>query len=188
MALEATLSNLCQTLEALRVALDELGYTVTEDAPKSGRVILVDQLVEEVTDLLGLNNECLDAAEGALRSASLPNDLNQMRRSLVTSQTVFQRLSQVLIWRMLTYDQIAALVELGHRRKGEWPGWVKSIRRGLEKCREAFQDADFAYSQSWQEIAERLVTGPVSLHTTNIGQQITSEALESRNAAIPGIT
>jgi hypothetical protein len=188
MALEATLSNLCEALRSLRGSLDELVYTVTEDSPKTGSVILVDLIGEEVTELLGLTNESLEAAEAARRAASQPYDPNQMRRFLGVSQTQFQRLSQILIWRLFSYHQVSALIQLGHRRKGEWDGWVKSVRAGFEKCRPTFQDADVLYSQCWQEIAERIVAGPVSVHTTNIGQKITTEALESRSAERLGVT
>lgn len=188
MALEAALSNLCRTLRALRGSLYELMYTVTEDAPKRGRVILVDQLGEQVAELHGLSIECLEAAEGAERAAGQPSDLNQMRRFLVRSQTQFQQLSQTLVWQLFSYEQVVELMELGHRRKGEWSGWVQGIRSGLEKCRLPFQEAEATYTQCWQEIAERLVTGPISLQTTNIGQQITSEALESRSAESSGVT
>ncbi len=188
MALELALSNLCTSLKTLHGVLDGLHFTVTEDVPKTGSVVLVDQVSEEVTELLGLSEECLDAAIESQRAAGQPYDPNQMRRSLVVSQKQFHHLSQILFSRLLAYEPIASLVQFGRKRGREWMAWVDTLRHGLDKCRPVLEGAEEAYFQCWQEIGERLVAGPVSLHTTNIGQQITADALESRDAARQGVT
>ena len=188
MALELALSNLCTSLKTLHGVLDGLRFTVTEDVPKTGSVVLVDQVSEEVTELLGLSEECLDAAIESQRAAGQPYDPNQMRRSLVVSQKQFHHLSQILFSRLLAYEPIASLVQFGRKRGREWMAWVDTLRHGLDKCRPVLEGAEEAYFQCWQEIGERLVAGPVSLHTTNIGQQITADALESRDAARQGVT
>jgi hypothetical protein len=187
-ALELALSNLCTSLKTLHGVLDGLRFTVTEDVPKTGSVVLVDQVSEEVTELLGLSEECLDAAIESQRAAGQPYDPNQMRRSLVVSQKQFHHLSQILFSRLLAYEPIASLVQFGRKRGREWMAWVDTLRHGLDKCRPVLEGAEEAYFQCWQEIGERLVAGPVSLHTTNIGQQITADALESRDAARQGVT
>jgi hypothetical protein len=187
-ALESALSNLCASLQALHGLLDSLRLTVTEDVPKKGSVVLVDQVSEEVTELLGLTEECLEAARESQRAAGQPHDLNQLRRSLVVSQKQFHRLSQILFSRLLAYELISALVQFGRKRGGEWMAWVDILRQGLDKCRPALEGVDEAYFQCWQDIGERLVAGPVSVHATNIGQQITGDALESQDGARQGIT
>lgn len=188
MALESALSNLCESLKALHGLLDGLDFTVTEDVPKRGSVVLVDQVSEGISELLALTEECLDAAGESQRAAGQPYDPNQMRRSLVVSQKQFHRLSQILFSRLLAYEQISALVQFGRKRGREWMAWVDTLRQGLDKCRPAREGVEDAYFQCWQEIGERLIAGPVSVHTTNIGQQITSDALESRDAARQGVT
>jgi hypothetical protein len=187
-ALETALSNLCDRLKALHGVLDGLHLTVTEDVPQRGSVVLVDQVSEEVSELLGLTEECLDAAGEAQRAAGQPYDPNQMRRSLVVSQKQFHRLSQILFSKLLAYELISALVQFGRKRGREWMAWVDTLRQGLDKCRLSLEVVEDAYFQCWQEIGERLIAGPVSVHTTNIGQQITTDALESRDAARQGVT
>jgi len=187
-ALEAALSNLCNSLRALYGVLDGLRLTVTEDVPRSGSVVLVDQVSEEVTELLGLSKECIDAAEESERAAGQPYNPNQLRRFLAVSQKQFHRLAKILMSSLLSYEQVSVLVEFGRSRGREWMAWVNSVREGLEKCRPVLQGAEDAYFQCWQEIAERIIAGPVSVHTTNIGQQITREALESRETEPEGVT
>jgi hypothetical protein len=187
-ALESALSNLCESLKALHGVLDGIRLTVSEDVPNRGSVVLVDQVSEEISELLGLTEECLDAAGEAQKAAGLPYDPNRLRRSLVVSQKQFHRLPQILFSKLLAYEPISALVQFGRKRGREWMAWVNILRQGLDKCRPALEVVEDAYFQCWQEIGERLIAGPVSVHTTNIGQQITTDALESRDAARQGIT
>jgi hypothetical protein len=187
-ALEPALSNLCTSLQTLHGVLDGLRFTVTEDTPESGGVVLVDQVSEEVTELLGLTEECLDAAVESQRAAGQPYDPNQMRRFLVVSQKQFHRVSQILFSKLLAYEPIASLVQFARQRGREWMAWVDTLRHGLDKCRPVLEGVEEAYFQCWQEIGERVVAGPVSLNTTNIGQQITADALRSREAARQGAT
>jgi hypothetical protein len=187
-ALESALANLCNSLQSLHGVLDGLRLTVTEDVPKRGSVLLVDQVGEEVTELLALTEESLEAAIESQRAAGQPYDPNQMRRSLAVSQRQFHRLSQILFSRLLAYEPIASLVQFARKRGREWMAWLDTLRHGLDKCRPALETVGDAYFQCWQEIGERLIAGPVSLHTTNIGQQITADALESRDAARQGVT
>jgi hypothetical protein len=187
-ALETALSNLCSSLRALYRVLDELRYTVTEDVPESGSVILVDQAGEAVTELLGLSKECMDAGEGAEKAGSQPYDPNKLRRLLTVSQTQFHHLAHIYTASLLSYEQVNALVQFGRRRGPEWAAWVTSVREGVEKCLPALEAAEDAYFQCWREMAERIIAGQVSVHTTNIGQQITREALESREIETGGVT
>ena len=188
MALETALANLCESLKALHGMLDNLRVMVTEDAPQRGRVALVGQVGEEVSELLGLTEGCLNDALESQRAAAQPYDPNQMRRSLVASQKQFHCLPQILFSRLLNYEQISSLVQFGLQHGPEWMAWVDLLREGLDNCRLAIEGVDDAYFQCWQEIGERLIAGPVSVHTTNIGQQITADALESLDAARQGVT
>ena len=187
MALESALSNLSTCLRGLHEVLDVLRLTVMEDVPKSGSVVLVDRVSEEIMELLGLIEESLDAAKKSQQAASQPYDPNLIRLSLVISQKRFQQLSHILSSRLLTYEPMSALLRFGRSRGPEWVGWVESLRQGLDKCHPAIESVDEAFFQCWQEIAERVAAGSVSVHATNIGQQITSGALKSQDAAQQGI-
>lgn len=180
MALEAAFENLYRDLRIFRDILQGLRMTVTEDRPERDAVVLVDEVSDAVTELVGLAEESLDAAEEARKAGGPSFDPNHMRRSLARSQKQFHHLVQILVFDLLSYDRIGALVQFGRERGPAWMAWVNSVRQGLDRCRPALEAVGEAYFQCWQEIAERVTTAPVSLHTTNIGQHITTEALESR--------
>ena len=186
MALEATIENLVNDLRKLCMILGDLDVNAG-DTPATDSARLADDASEFVTEVFGLAQGCLSAAEEAQRSASRPFDPNQLRRSLAESQKQFHSLTRNLFSNLLAYERVSLLVQLGRERK-RWLGWVNSVRQGLEKCRPAIEAVEDDYLGCWQEIAERVTTGPVAVHTTNIGQQITAEALASHEATHEGIT
>ena len=186
MILEAAFDKLCSDLRKLRGILHDCNVNV-EDKPESESVRLVDDVSDEITELFGLSEESLSAAENARRTAGPQFDPNQMRRSLASSQKQFHNLSRNLCSNLLSYERISQLVQFGREHR-IWRGWVDSVRQGLETCRPGVEAVEEAYFQCWQEIAERVTTSPVSLHTTNIGQQISAAALESAEAVREGIT
>jgi hypothetical protein len=185
-ALEAVLDTLVNDLGALCGILHDLDVNAGDVGDAEG-AHLADDVSESLTELCGLGQASLSSAMEARHAASQRFDPVQLRRSLAESQKQFQSMARNLFSNLLSYERISQLVQFGHERR-PWRGWVKSVRHGLEKCRPAVETAEDAYFQCWQEIAERLGAGPVSLNTTNIGQQITTEALASRAAAHEGVT
>ena len=188
MALEAALEDLCKELRQFRDVLSGLEATVVQDRPTSGEVILVDEVSDDVTEIDSLAKESLDAAEEALRSVAEPADAHRLRRALAGSQLRFLRISHTLVSRLLAYEQIRALVGFGRKRGPEWMAWVRAVQAGVDNCGAALGRIDASFLQCWQDIAERGVSGPISLNTTNIGQQITSDALNLKETANTGIT
>lgn len=186
MALEAALERLCGDLRKLCEILRDFDVNVG-DKPATQSVLLADDVSDEVTELFALSQESFITAEEARKTSGSPFEANQLRRSLTESQKKFHLLSRGLLSSLLTYERIGELVQFGERKR-EWLGWVNSVRQGLERCRPAVEAVEDAYVQCWQEIAERVMGGPVALHTTNIGQQITTEALASRESARDGVT
>ena len=186
MSLEVAFDKLCSDLQRLRGTLHDFNVNV-EDKPESQSVRLVDDVSDEVTELFALSEESLSAAEEARRAAGAAFDPNQMRRSLATSQKHFYNLSRNLSSDLLSYERISELVRFGRGHR-DWQGWVDSVRQGLETCRPGVEAVEDAYFQCWHEIAERVTTGPFSLHTTNIGQQITTAAVESAETTREGVT
>ena len=188
MALEAALEKLCSDLRHFRDALTGLDTTVTQDKPETGAVMLVDEVSDAITDMESACRECLDGAETALRSVAQPFDANRLRRSLAGSQLRFHTISSLLVSDLLTYQKVSALVGFGRNHGHEWASWVFAVRQGLEKCRTAASELAGSYLACWEEIAERLVSGPIALHTTNIGQQISPAAIEREGTLEAGIT
>ena len=187
MALEAAFDKLCSDLRKLREMLHDVDVNVG-DRPEAEGVLLVDDMSDGVTELVGLSEECLSTAEEARRAAGPPFEPNQMRRSLADSQKQFHILSRHLFSNLLSYDRTSALVRFASKNRPAWRGWVDSLRQGLDKSQPAVEAVEEAYFQCWQEIAERVTTSPVTLHTTNIGQHITTSALETAEEAREGIT
>jgi hypothetical protein len=188
MALEAALEKLCSDLRRFRDTLTGLETTVTQDKPDSGEVVLVGEVSDAVTDMESACRECLDAAETALSTITQPFDANRLRRSLGGSQLRFHSISHLLVSNLLTYEKISALVEFGAEHGYEWEAWVQAVRVGLEECRTAIAELAGSYLACWEEIAERLFAGPISLHTTNIGQNISASALDAKGPLEAGIT
>jgi hypothetical protein len=187
LALEAAFDRLCIDLRKLRDLLHDVDVNIG-DKPEAEGVLLVDDMSDGVTELVGLSEECLSTAEEARRFAGPTFEPNQMRRSLAESQKQFHSLSKILWSNLLSYDRISALVQFGSKHSPEWRGWVDSVRQGLDRSQPAVEAVEEAYFQCWHEIAERVTASPVSLSTTNIGQYITTAALETAEAAREGIT
>jgi hypothetical protein len=174
MALEVALEQLCSNLRRFQDELSGLEYTFEHDTPEEGGVRLVSDLNDRVTDLRGFLIEAMSSAEEALEAEQSAQEPNQMRRALVYSQQHFLRLQKLFYGDLLTYESAKELLDFGRRAGGRWPGWVHSVLLGLDVCRPWLEASAESYCQAWQEIAERATTGPVSVHATNIGQQITT--------------
>jgi hypothetical protein len=186
-ALEAAFDKLCSDLRKLREMLHDVDVNVG-DRPETEGVLLVDDMSDAVTELVGLSEECLSTAEEARQAAGPSLDPNQMRRCLAESQKQFHKLSRNLWSNLLSYDRVRALVQFGSKHRPEWRGWVDSVRQGLDRSQPAVEAVEEAYFQCWQEIAERVTASPVSLNTTNVGQYVTTAALETAEALREGIT
>jgi len=179
MALEAALENLRGDLRRFSDVLEGLESTFEHDMPEEGGVKLVETLDERVVELRGYVIEALNSAETALGHEKESREPNQMRRALVHSQQQFLSLQNLFYGEMLKYEDAAELVRFARRAGDRWPGWVHSVFLGLDACRPWLEAASEDYCQAWQELAERATTGPVSLQTTNIGQQISTTRTDS---------
>ena len=188
MALEAALEKLCNDLQRLQDRLVELEDTFEKFMPEEGGAHLVDDLSDRVTDLRSFFLEALGSAGTARTAEKDVYEQNRMRRALVSSQQGFLGLQKLFYGELLTYEATTELIDFARRAGGDWPGWVQSVFIGLDACRPWLEACTEAYCAAWQEIAERAMTGPVSMHTTNIGQQITASALDAKGAVEAGIT
>ena len=188
MALEKTFQELSDRVRRLRDSLLALQITIHEDLPPQGGVALVDQFGDAVDDCLGWLEESLAAAVEAHRAVEPPLDMDRARRSLVSSQEQFHRVEQRFATDLVSYEKLKDLTGFGRSRRGEWPGWVKSVRKGIEECRQPMEEINKALLACWQEIAERAGMTSVSVQATNIGQQITAADLMGKDLVRGGIT
>src|SRR5436309_3180109 len=123
-----------------------------EDLPREGSVLLVDHLGDAVDDCLGWLDEAFAAAFEGCGAVGQMLDVDRARRSLVICQRHFQSLEQRFHADLISYERVQELTSFGRRRRGEWLAWVKSVRQGLDDCRECTDTVSASLIACWQEI------------------------------------
>ena len=172
MGLEKTFQHLATQSQKLNDALNELCVSIG-DHPREGDVVLTDMLADAVEDLLGWQAELEGAAAEAQRAVGHPLDLDRARRALALCQEQLNRSSKRFSSEITAYERMEALTGLGRERGGEWQDWADIVKETIDRCQEAMYDVNDALFQCWQEMTERLGLTTVSVHSTNIGQQVT---------------
>jgi hypothetical protein len=172
MAIEVVFQQLATAFDAVREMLQNLGITVIEDRPPHGEVLLVERLGNLVDDLRGWAEEGCTCIVAARQAVAHPPDIQRVRLELGAAQEHFLSLKYRFFDEAMTHRTIDALLRFGQQRGREWLGWVKSVVLALEACRVPLRLLDEALLQAWKELVERLGSRSLSLHTTNIGQQI----------------
>ena len=168
MALESTFRNLSVSLDLLHEALNTLHVTLG-DKPPDLELALVDGLENALLDTMGELHEARKSALNARRNTGPQPDLDSTRRALTICQQRFHRIEQKFSVNLISYEKLKELVRLGEKGK-EWRAWADSTRQSIEQCRLPMEQTSKALAACWQELAERLGTVNLSVHT--IGQQI----------------
>lgn len=187
MALERVFQELIARLRKLRDALKEVRLTVVEDRPRKDQVVIVDHFEYAIEDILGWLEEAVSSGAEAQQSVALPLNMERAVRSLSRCQELFQRIQRSYSVNLISYSRLEELTNVGRERRGEWQGWTESVQKGLEQCRKPMEEAGLALVRCWQEIAERPAGTSVTVQTTNVGQQITRPATESREPIEEGV-
>ena len=81
---------------------------------------------------------------------------------------------------------VQVLSQMATELGGEWPEWLGQVKSIIYTIRDKFLEVWRALCQCWEELADKLSSGAVSVQTTNIGQQIT--APEMREPVLEGMT
>jgi len=181
MALEATFRQLSVSLHKLHDALNALQVTVG-DKPPDDEAALADGLENVVLDMMGTLHEARRSAMHARKAAGHPTDLDRARRTVTLCQERFHRIEQQFSSDLVSYEKLKELARLGNARRA-WSPWASAVKHGIEQCREPLEAVSLALASCWQEIAERVGALNVSVHATNIGQQIAAAVPET---AAPG--
>lgn len=174
MALTAVFQTLCLHCRKLHEAFAGLRLTIVEDKPLTGEIVLVDEFGNTVDDLLGQLEDVFASASEGQQAVGHPPDLARARHSLTVCQEHFIDLMQRFSRDLLAYNRIAALVELGSERRGEWQAWANSVKESIEECQPYLSDIHQALFCCWQEIAERSGMVSLSMQTTNIGPALST--------------
>lgn len=186
MALEASFQELDARLRSACEAFTDLRVAVVEDVPQRGAPLLVDQLGDAATDLLGWLEEAAGASAEGLGHAGRPRDLDAARDALLTCHERLHQVGQRLSAGLTSCERVTEIHDLGRERGRAWRLWSESVEKALDQCQTALLEAGGAVLGCWKEIAELAGAGAVSVRTTSIGQQITFPPMEDgRERASP---
>ena len=155
MALEASFKELQARLSTAREAFTDLRVAVVEDSPQKGAPVLVDQLGDSATDLLGWLEEAAEAAAQGLHEAERPRDLEAAEDALLTCAERCQQVAQSFAAGLLSCERIVAVHELGRERGREWRLWSGSVQEAVHHGQESLLAAFEALFGCFREIAER---------------------------------
>jgi hypothetical protein len=172
MALAASFRTLATRLQETREAFTDLRVAVVEDGPRSGAPVLVDQLGDAATDLLGWIEEASAAAVEALREAERPRDLEGAQGALLTCQEHWQQTVQRFAADLLNCARVVEIHDLGRERGRAWRLWSESVETALDGCQQGLLGTGSALSDCWREVSELAGAGAISVRATGIGQQI----------------
>jgi hypothetical protein len=178
-AIEAVFQNLVDKFRAAREAFECLRLTAVEDRPLHNEILLIERLGNAVEDLQGWLEEGAAAAGNAWHAVRHPLDGYHARAALTLANERFIQVEYKFLCEHLSYEEISELTVFGRRRGREWLGWTGTVIQAFSQCRAPLRDVDAALLLCWQELSERLTAGALSIHTTNIGQQI-SESVSER--------
>jgi hypothetical protein len=154
-ALEKTFRELGDVLRRLRDNLLLIQLNIREDVPVEGAVVLVDKLGDAVDDSLGSLQEALVAADEARKAIGPSLRLDMVARALTKCQEQFHSVELRFQSELISYERLTELTAFARSRRGEWLAWVKSVRQGLEQCKQPIDETSRTLLACWQEIAER---------------------------------
>jgi hypothetical protein len=154
MALEASFQELDARLQDAREAFTDLRVAVIEDVPQRGAPLLVDQLGDAATDLLGWLEEAAGAGAEGLSHAARPRDLEAAQAALLTCHERLHQTSRRLWADLTSCERVTEIHDLGRERGRAWRLWSESVEKALDQCQTALLEADGAVLGCWKEIAE----------------------------------
>lgn len=173
MSLESALDSLRHALMQLSETMSALHVTIAEDKPALGATVLVDQLDNQVTDLLGILEETDERILHSLRNSSSSGQMEQVRFALKEIHVLINRFTAQFANEVSAYITLAKLLEMGRERGREWREWSLEVKTAVERCRLPVMTVTETLPECWSELAQRMAQGSISMQTTSIGQQIT---------------
>lgn len=182
MALEAVFTALLKKWTTLSTRFDTLGLLVE---PLEADNAIARGYGDAVIKLNGIVNEACAAIQVYQRTSRIQISLVHACETLISCQERFNRTTQQFSEELMTYDRIEHLMSLPQSGRAS-AEWVDQTKTTLRECEQALYEINRAFLECWTEISERIGTPSVSVHATNIGQQITVR--ENEEVAQHGIT
>ena len=170
MALEATFRELPFRIDRLRDALFALQITLG-DKPPDDESALCDGVENTVLDIMGTLHHARQAASKALKAVGHPMDMDLVRRSLAICQERFHAIEQQFASDLVSYEKLKELARLGSERR-KWLPWSKTVKRGIEECRQPLEQISTTLAQCWQELVEHRSKNSISIHAGNVDQKL----------------
>jgi hypothetical protein len=150
-----------------------LHVTIVEDKPAHGATVLVDQLDNQVTDLLGILEETDVHIQHSLRNSTSSGQIESVRLALNEIHVLINRFTAQYTGEVSTHGTLAKLLEMGRERGREWREWSLEVKTAVERCKLPAMTVIERLPECWNELAQRMAQGAISMQTTSIGQQIT---------------
>ncbi len=173
MSLESAFESLQCALTRLSETVSALHVTIAEDKPACGTTVLVDQLDNMVTDLLGMLEETDVHIAQLLRHNASSGQAEQTRRMLFAVHLLINRFMAKYTGEMSAHSTLAKLLEMGRERGREWRAWSLEVKTAVERCKLPAMAVIEALPDCWSELMQRMAQSSISMQTTSIGQQIT---------------
>jgi len=189
MGIENAFRLLFERLTLLKEAVDELQLNISGDYhPQSQQEQRIDgdsvrdqaplpvqQLADTVSELQGAIEEAQHAATAATQAVRHPRRLLDLQLALIAIQRCMNDVLKIFLEDVNAHGSVQTLILMGRRKGGKWPEWVALVKTIMETCRSPLHATFQALLECWQELVDKLSAKSISLQTTNIGQQITTQ-------------
>src|SRR5262249_41452783 len=132
----------------------------------------VETLGESAAALKGDLYEAFVALEKGRAAIQPPRDLHRAQAGLIDVNRYLEDAVDRFQNEVTGPASRQVLVQMTDDLGGEWPQWLAQINSIIATIRDKSLETWRALCQCWEELADKLSSGAVSVRTTNIGQQI----------------
>jgi len=136
--------QLAEAATRLWEAVMELAVTVFEDHPADTNLVMIDDLMERVSELQG-------ACDAIRRGVDRPDS---GRADVLAVVDEAADAAVIAYWRDLrSYRPIFELRRAARMRSPEWRGWATGVEQALEHCAQPIDDMRAAIRAAWQALS-----------------------------------
>jgi hypothetical protein len=153
MALQTSIDTLTSRLRSLADAVNRLRLTAVEDRPSGAEQMVLETVAATVEELNGWVAEALAEASAAGDALARNRDIDTVLRRLTACHERVNRLCGGALVGLVSYETHAQLARLARENGGEWPGWLATLRLGLDSCGPPHVAVQAALLESWREAA-----------------------------------
>ena len=171
MALERSFAELVDGYRRLAEAARDLEISAVEDHPLVEEVLPVERLGDAVTQLQGIVQEGVAAAELALDAVTGPGAVERACIALSRAHERYHETCHSLMEQLASHGSLTQLADLGRRRGREWALWVAAICQTVDACMPPLHEVGAALLGCWNEVVEHGGTYSLPVRTRVAGQR-----------------